>query len=67
MYITFCPQTSKILSEKRVSNDTSRKVKFKPGKKILRTLNKVLLLTGRRYSESRFIKWTRFCGDVQLA
>ena len=26
-----------------------------------------LLLTGRRFSDRRFIKWTRFCRDSQLA
>ena len=26
-----------------------------------------VLLTGRRYGDRRFIKWTRFCRDSQLA
>ena len=26
-----------------------------------------ILLTGRRYGDRRFIKWTRFCRDSQLA
>ena len=29
--------------------------------------SKFFLLTGRRYSDRRFIKWARFCRDSQLA
>ena len=31
------------------------------------SFGKSLYLTGRRYGDRRFIKWTRFCRDSQLA